>query len=144
MLKISISKNFDLRKDAEKIRAAGRQALAKGTVLEVTELKLRTRSGTSVDGGAFKPYTPAYAKRRAKAGRSVSPPDLTFTGAMLGSIKTEVKDTPEGAEASVFFGSPNEQKKAEGNSRYRNFFGFSKEQLTRIEQLVINAIKGAL
>lgn len=143
MLKISISKNFDLSKDAEKIRIAGRRGLARGLLFETTEIKVRTRSGVDVRGSAFKPYSPAYAKRRQKAGRGTTP-DLTFTGAMLGSIKSEVKETPEGIEGSIFFSSPNEQKKVEGNSRYREFFGLSEEQKTRIENIVNNEIKGAL
>jgi hypothetical protein len=63
---------------------------------------------------------------------------------MLSSIKSVVKDTPEGVVGEVFFASQKEEQKAAGNQRYREFFGFSEEQLTRIENEINEAIKGAI
>lgn len=100
---------------------------------EAARIVLRTESGQDVNGSPFVDYTPAYARRKAKKGRQVAHPDLTDTGAMLGSIQTRVEPTTNGYRGTIFFGSAREAAKASGNMKTRRFFGLSEEQVTRIK-----------
>lgn len=55
-------------------------------------IRTRTRQGRGTDG-PLKPYSPAYAKAKAKAGLS-STVNLTVSGDMLNTLQvTEVTDT---------------------------------------------------
>lgn len=61
--------------------------------LAIRAIQDRTRSGRDTDGRAFAPYSPAYAKRKAKAGLS-STVNLTVSGDMLNGLQiVKVTDT---------------------------------------------------
>ena len=52
----------------------------------------RTRQGQSSEGGAFRPYSPGYAKQKA-AEVGAGPVNLTVSGSMLNDITiTRVED----------------------------------------------------
>ena len=100
---------------------------------EAGEIIQRTQSGKSIEGGTFTRYSDGYAAYKAKKGRRASPPDLTFTGNMLKSIRTKIT-----ISASVITGFiyllPSQAIKAFANQiTYRRpFFGLSNEQKQRI------------
>lgn len=105
---------------------------------EATRMVLRTRQGKDVDGNSFAPYTPQYAKFRAKRGRRSTPVDLTFAGNMLAAITTKFERTRDKIVGRIFFNSAREATKARGNQEKRPFFGLSDEQVKR----VIEKLKG--
>ena len=107
-------------------------AFDKAVYDEVAQIIIRTQAGVDVHGQPFAPYTPKYAKKRLKAGRNVSPVDLTFNGTMLASMQQGTVRTPTGAESTISFGSAREAAKAAGNQERREFFGLSDEQVARI------------
>lgn len=53
-------------------------------------------SGTNRNDQPFAPYTPAYAKRRQKAGFQIRKVDYTRTGRLWGSITPEVVQNRDG------------------------------------------------
>ena len=85
------------------------------------DLIARTQSGKDVFGGKFKPYSDSWAEVRAAAGLQTANPDLTFTGAMLGSLRVKVYRNM----GQIFFGDRREARKASENQRLRQFFGWS-------------------
>ncbi|MDP3767025.1 MAG: hypothetical protein Q8S13_03340 [Dehalococcoidia bacterium] len=87
-----------------------KKALAQAALAAILEIRKRTAAGREIDGGAFAPYTPEYAKLKREAGRntvviqsqvlSVSgggsfavqevgagAPNLTLSGQMLRNLK---------------------------------------------------------
>jgi len=47
----------------------------------------KTARGVDVDGNAFAPYAPSYAKKRTKSGRTAAPVNLLWSGRMLQSLR---------------------------------------------------------
>ena len=83
---------------------------------EIANIKARTAQGLDVDGQPFAPYTPAYAKQRAKLGLSTSPVDLRRTGELLDSMTVEVTGPREFAIvvtdlSSNVYGPPNNARR---------------------------------
>lgn len=74
----------------------------------VTTILLRTKKGLDVDRQLFRPYSERYAAERAAAGLQTSPPDLTRTGHMLGSIEV----VPGAGEVKIAIMSEAEVPKA--------------------------------
>lgn len=110
---------------------------------EVTQMKIRISQGRDVKNESFKRYSPKYKDFREAKGRQTSPVDLTFTGKMLASITHNIQPKGDTTEATVFFGSAAEALKAKGNiENGRNFFGFTQEQLVRIQDKLRKVIKG--
>jgi hypothetical protein len=97
------------------------------------EIVIRTKRGSDVDGNSFKAYTPAYAKhRREKLKRQSDRVNLQVTGQMLAAIRQKVKAVGNKVIGTIYFGDETNRLKAEGNSRYRNFFGLSENQVKTI------------
>jgi hypothetical protein len=91
------------------------------------EIHKRTVKGQEVEGGSFAPYSKAYAKKRAKGGRSAKP-NLTWSGRMLSSIS--VKAGKDYGKLSL---TGREGLKAWANEQMgRDFFDISQKQLTDI------------
>ena len=90
----------------------------------VKRIKERTRSGADVDGQAFEPYSKDYGKKRKKENKPTTP-DLTYTGAMLNSLKAKVDE--ERQMITLYFGNPADAAKA----RYHNEEGAGKNKTVR-------------
>ena len=69
-----------------KIPNSTRKALNKTGMFLQNAIKDRTRKGRDFKGRAFRPYSPKYAKQRAKEGRTTTP-NLFRSGQMLGNMK---------------------------------------------------------
>lgn len=80
------------------------------------KIKKRTIKGEDVNGLDFIPYTPMYAKSRAKEGYSIKPVDLTKTGSMLSAMDYEYDDN----SVDVFF--KNTTDKFGGRNADKAFF----------------------
>ena len=90
-------------------------------------IKDRTRKGRTVKGGAFKKYSKAYAKRRAKRGATLTP-NLFFTGQMLGNMSFKSLTKTKG---QVFFPNRQANLKAFFNDQTRPFFDVNDKEEAR-------------
>lgn len=128
-VKFSLQKKgrFEAEETFRKYMREVKQAM-EGTLKDLNDEDIRrTRSGRDVKGRFFKPYTAAYAKRRQAKGLQVRPVNLTVTGSLLDGITNKV--TIRGRSLFVTRAIPkDQQKKAEGLSKKRQFFGLSKKQ----------------
>lgn len=130
---IKWEKEIDFKDIEKEARSGIRKVLEVSVLDEVTRMVRRTQRGTDINGSAFAPYTPQYAAYRERHNRRTDIVDLTFNGTMLGALIHRIEETPKGVTMEVFFFSEKEALKAAGNQRKREFFGFSDEQVTRIE-----------
>ena len=87
-----------------KIPSASRKALSKTAMFLQNAIKDRTRKGRDFKGRAFRPYSPKYAKQRAKEGRTTTP-NLFRSGQMLGNMTFKTFSKNKG---QIFF--PNRQQ----------------------------------
>jgi hypothetical protein len=88
-----------------------REAMEYAGQREITRIRTRTMAGTDVNGSPFAPYSPAYAKRRAKKGRSIAPVNLLMTGIMQTSLTVEIRGPKSFAIVEM-----NEEAKAYGRA----------------------------
>lgn len=92
-------------------------------------IKARTQSGKDFENKPFKPYKPAYAKKKKS-----SKVDLTLTGHMLNSLKVN-KDT-------IYLDNAYAQDKAIGNAyNGRQFMGLTQKQQNMIEEEVYKQLE---
>lgn len=103
-----------------------RLALERGALQAVSIITRRTAKGIGSDGTAFKPYTPAYARRKAATGRNVVPPDLTLTGTMLRGLRV-LRVEPSGKRAWIGW---------EGQHTTRNVFALAPYSAPRAARLL--------
>ena len=87
-----------------KIPSASRKALSKTAMFLQNAIKDRTRKGRDFKGRSFRPYSPKYAKQRAKEGRTTTP-NLFRSGQMLGNMTFKTFSKNKG---QIFF--PNRQQ----------------------------------
>ena len=107
-----------------KIPNASRKALNKTGMFLQNVIKDRTRKGRDFKGRAFRPYSPKYAKRRAKEGRTTTP-NLFRSGQMLGNMSFKTFSKTKG---QIFFPNTNANKKAFFNDKTRPFFSVNKKE----------------
>lgn len=91
-------------------------------ITEIREIHKRTLQGTDADETAFKPYSKAYAKVRAKAGRT-SQVNLTFSGRMLASMARAIKLRKNGA--TIYLAGSSGFKAWNLEEKGREFFAIS-------------------
>jgi hypothetical protein len=97
------------------------------TAIKGTEIILnRTERGMGVDG-RFKPYSAKYAEFRRERNESLTP-NLILDGNMLGNIKQRANPK----QATIFFSSAKQAKKAAGNNKIRPFFSFNNEETSEL------------
>jgi len=121
-----------LDKTVKKLPAEVDKALAATAMQGINMIQDRTESGRGYLG-AFRPYSPAYAKFRGNRGRKISPVDLNFTGRMLSSMAT--RKVSRGVQ-EIYFTRAEEARKAyfhnvtgAGKGRItRKFFGFNQNE----------------
>jgi len=83
------------------------------------QLRIQTR-GQNFQERSFPPYTPGYAKRRAKAGFQVGYVDFTRTGRLWASVQPQlVQDTAEKTVVVTTARTPRDQDKLRGARRKR-------------------------
>jgi hypothetical protein len=99
---------------------------------QTTRIRQRTQEGIDVNGVPFAPYSPGYAKTRAKAGRNTTPVDLLFSGRMLTSMVPQVTGPNTFAisvmdqDAQTYGPALNDGK---GRMPERKFFSTSQQEL---------------
>ena len=127
-----------------KIPRSSRKALSKTAMFFLFSFKDRTRKGRDFRGRAFRPYSPKYAKRRAKEGRTTTP-NLFRSGQMLGNM-TARTFSPTNAE--IFFRSNLQNIKAFYNDTHgvgkakikREFFSVGKKEEDKAVKIFTDTI----
>ena len=115
----------------------------KATGLElVKDIDKRTLAGKDADNRAFKPYSKAYAKARAKgtAQKNVGPRpvgkvNLSMSSRMLGSMARGVRPSRHGVKLQI----TGEEGFKASNIKFkqkRNFFAFNEKQVKRVIKLI--------
>ena len=127
-----------------KIPNSTRKALAKSGMFIQNAIKDRTRKGRDYKGRSFRPYSPKYAKRRAKEGRTTTP-NLFRSGQMLGNMtfKTLTKN-----KGQIFFPNRQQNIKAFYNDTLgvgkaqvkRQFFSVSKKEEDKATDIFVDAL----
>ena len=131
---IKVTSNFDFRlKIKEKIENIQEKF---GQALEDirTELELDATAGKDINGRTFKRYSKKYAEWRKEKGYQSSPPNLTITGTMLSSIRTDVRKDGENVVGRITVND--DPGKVKGNLEKRKFFGLSKEKLAQLKNKI--------
>lgn len=111
----------DLRARIRAMRANRPQDVLRITFDLIGQIRLRVQSsGEDFRGRPFDPYTPDYAKQRAKAGYQVGYVDLTRTGRLWASVRPEViQSTQESTTVEVAPRGQDNVDKARGQVRKR-------------------------
>lgn len=122
-----------------KVPSATRKALTKAGMFIQNAIKDRTRRGVDFKGRTFRPYSPRYAKQRAKEGRTTTP-NLFRSGQMLGNMTFRNLSKTKG---QIFF--PNRQQNLKafyndtqgvGNAKVkRKFFAVGKKEEDRAVEI---------
>ena len=99
------------------------KALAMTAMQGINIIEDRTSEGRGYLG-AFRPYSPAYAKFRSNRGRQITPVNLNFTGRMLSSMAS--RRVSRGVQ-EIYFTRAEEARKA----YYHNVTGAGKGRITR-------------
>ena len=110
-----------------KIPRATIKGIAVASTFIQNAIKDRTRKGISVKGSKFKPYSKAYAKKRAKRGATLTP-NLFFSGQMLGNMSFKAVTKTKG---QVFFPNRTQNIKAFFNDQTRPFFDVNNKEEAR-------------
>lgn len=137
------------REALDRLRREGERAISD----EVTALQLRTQAGLDIDGRPFVPYSPEYREAKQKySGRGSKPDLISFNvpgskqrnrpGSMLANITHTLEQVGSELIGKVFFASTAEAQKARYNQTTRRFFGFSEEQVRRIQERLRKVING--
>ena len=130
---IKVKSNLNLDVKLKQILDNTAQILQQELITAATEIGYRTSQGKQIGGQTFKKYSPSYAKKKAKEGRQVSPPNLTQTGKMLSSArKVTIEKTNTGFTGRIGFTSPDEAQKGAWNQEKRPWFGLQEKQKTQI------------
>ena len=127
-----------------KIPRSSRKALSKTAMFLQNAIKDRTRKGRDFRGRAFRPYSPKYAKRRAKEGRTTTP-NLFRSGQMLGNMTAR---TFSPTKAEIFFRSNLQNIKAFYNDTHgvgkakikREFFSVGKKEEDKAVKIFTDTI----
>lgn len=121
-----------LNDTVKKLPAEIDKALAATAMQGINIIQDRTEAGRGYLG-AFRPYSPAYAKFRGNRGRQITPVNLNFTGRMLSAVAT--RKVSRGVQ-EIYFTRAEEARKAyfhnvtgAGKGRIvRPFFGFNQKE----------------
>jgi len=123
----------------------GEQAFGEIGLFLTAMIEARTMTGKDVDGDLFEPYSPRYAKFRAKAGHSVDKVNLFFTGLMFNALTHEASMD----RVRIYF-MPTTDKhnvsspaKAYFLNEDRHFFGMSDKDKKTIVEIYAKYVKEA-
>lgn len=115
------------------------RALTKAAINLTNKIKRGVARGRGLNGTPFAPYDPAYAKIRAKRGRSIAPVDLNFTGRMLGAMQGSLARR---GIAKVSFTSVAQSRKAYFTDQRRPWFGVDRDGRREVKQTVLRHFRG--
>lgn len=122
---VTITKKPDFTHLKQRFSEGVAREMAQLAIDEKEEIVTRTGRGLDYRESAFVRYTSHYAKRKAESGRSISRPDLRYSGRMLQSLQTQVIQRGSKIIARIFPGSNLDALKVRGNMRLREFFAIS-------------------
>lgn len=138
---IKITKMPNLKKVVANKLQSMRPVLERQILFIRTEIQTRTRKGLNADGmpwpGKRANYSKGYAAYREERGRTTSPVDLWFTGDMLKSIQTTIRQEASKLIGVLYITANQTEKVRQNEAQGRKFFGLSAEQVTKL----VNAFK---
>ena len=99
-----------------------------------TQLNIDASAGRDIEGKQFDKYNDKYEAWRKKKGYQTTPPNLTITGTMLSSIRTDIRK--EGSNVVGRISVNDNPGKVEGVNKKRNFFGLSAKRLAELKKKI--------
>lgn len=131
---IRVKTNFSFKELGDELKRS-LEAEMGGIIADAAdELEERTLSGVDVDGGAFKPYSKGYERKKVVKLKRDRTPNLNLTGNMFTALTSRVERVGDTLKGYIYFSSAKEAQKAEWNQALRRFFGLSGEQENKIMQ----------
>lgn len=110
--------------------------LAEMAQVQIANMRRRAQRGLGVDDRKMKKYSPAYAKKKKKAGRRTNIRDLTWTGQMMRAIRaTPVTQSGGTFSVSIKFSDQANAQKAQWNQNISPFFGISPNDAAIIREV---------
>lgn len=133
---IEYKSNFSAESLAKEVLENHKKELERAMSDAKDEIHTRTLEQRGAYGGSFKRLNEKYQRYKVSKGRR-GVPDLTFTGAMLRAMITEVKVIGKDIIGYIKFSSAKEAAKAQGNiDNGRNFFELSDKQKETIAKKI--------
>jgi hypothetical protein len=99
-----------------------------------SRLEIDADAGKDIEGTQFVKYSDKYSAWRKKEGYQTSPPNLTISGTMLSSMRTDIRK--EGANIVGRITVNDDSKKVEGILKKRKFFGLSDKRLAELKKKI--------
>lgn len=99
-----------------------------------SRLEIDADAGKDIEGTQFVKYSDKYSAWRKKEGYQTSPPNLTISGTMLSSMRTDIRK--EGANVVGRITVNDDSKKVEGILKKRKFFGLSDKRLAELKKKI--------
>jgi phage gpG-like protein len=134
-------KEVDFKLNGDEPKEAIKLALSRAGQQGINLILDRTADGKDVKDKAFKPYSKkgwkdgyyGWRKRRSKSTR----PNLFDKGHMVGSITSRSNSE----QATIFFSTGAESRKAAFNQKIRPFFGFSRKDKKELAKFFARNLK---
>jgi len=139
-LEIDLNKEFNVDLSGQR---ALKEAIGQAIVDRIVK---RTKSGKSVQGGAFRGYSKAYRKSQVfQAAGKGGTPNLTLSGDMLGTMDFKLK----GNKVRIGWDDAEENAKAANHNQgitlpKREFLGVQTKEIKDIEKDFVKDFKAAL
>lgn len=146
-MKIEIPSGF-VEALGKEIDILAHEALAEMATTQIVLIQRRAEKGIGLDDAPMPAYSAAYARIKAKAGRSVSERNLTWSGSMLRAIVVDQVGRDErGFFAEIKFATQAQAEIAGYNQERAPWFGVSPSDaktLEKIAQRRLEAVATAL
>lgn len=130
------------------------KALSASAQYGIAIIQDRTEDGIGYKG-IFAPYSPSYARAKAKGWKRSSPKAKTYRkafggdasgkvnlmvhGTMLSSMRSKLNGAALSAE--IYFSRASEAKKAAQNNAKRPFFGFNEREKNKVRKFFYSLLK---
>lgn len=130
------------------ISILAKQVVSEMATAQIVLIQRRAEQGIGLEDAPMPAYSAAYARQKAKSGRSVSERNLSWSGSMLRAVVLErVEETPTGHRAVLSFATQAQAEIAGYNQERAPWFGVSPSDaktLEKIAQRRLEAVATAL
>jgi hypothetical protein len=146
-MKITIPSGF-VEAIGKEIDILAHEALAEMATTQIALIQIRAEKGVGLDDAPMPAYSAAYARIKAKAGRSAAERNLTWSGSMLRAIVVDrVARDENGLFAEIKFATQEQAQIAAYNQGIAPWFGVSpsdQKTLTRVAMRRLEEVAATL
>lgn len=143
-VKIDIDPAFFDQLEADLTKVA-RQVVAEMATSQIVLTQRRVENGLGVLDTPMPAYSAAYARQKAKTGRSADERNLTYTGAMLRAIVLErIERSERGFVAVLGFATAEQAQIAKYNQERSAWFGVSPQDAITLNRIAQRRLEAAV